>query len=1286
MGPNGIEKNQRRKRDRFRNHPQGRLRSRNIISNTGEAIGNVQSQCLSVPVPLSNDFDDINIARNENSDEVMSGPCEEAARYTIGNHSRQLNGISDARVEHLNEDRGLQNVDNSEELRLDADEHADSSCSAFMTAGFIQEELALKSYGEDVINECEYEINEELCVSVEERSQLLANWQTVCCLLVACGTVRLSKAQFDTFRSFMNWRLDLHDHLAEKLPSFSKLQNVILRTVRKYAWARSFLISYPVSSRLASISTHAVSNVNAPVRFVPPSSWARLDVLTSSVYNCISECVQKDWMEPRVTSLFQTIEESPIVRTRRQIARPQEYLFANLPCSQPETYSLPVFVTEGSVVDVRFDCSVTLFRVLLSCGLVEGPYDIHQMIRGTLGPVRIFKEAQNDTWDVRDLAAQGFSSEEARLFDFISSYSLEGNSVLDPADIFVPVRFPVCNSLNEIGMLCLIVYHAQRKSFQLSRNEFLTIYSSELARAERKEPECFSSKIAGLHITSENTYMPQCTETYAPNVGRLKDGKRYIVYRMLLYCDDFQPYTTRKGSAGGCYMLPLGVTPRKRSGYGAVRVLGLTPPGISTNVILSELIKDIVKGSTQGFASFDADGSPITIFLDIVGFIGDYPAVTHVNDLLGHTACSPCHLCTFQREDGSGTGASRYAYTSRIHARSPSFVRTMERMKELRSTNLSPVSLRELGLNANISEAHLPLHRLAEALNKVSHLVPVTDQNIPVVPAVFDPYQSCFVAPDHLLSGMAKDVLNACICSVTPQVRRTTEILIKEALSQGHLLNKQNRLFSASPPSLLSMTLSDVFCVLLVSPICFMNATRIEHDEEKSQPRRKGKTGHSFQVSEKARALLLQFQVLVARTYYLPSVMLDGADEVHAFNREGGRARFNELYVLACKYLKSLDGLCRLSEDMRKHLDKPNAHRLLELYAHTLPAFGHVHHIQELVFESAHQPLKRGIRSSNHRNEQVFAVSAALASDWESRLAFEVEKAIETGSVWDADQCIRIERLLLGEPGLHKSTLPNGTSVQDIFQQPVLSELSSIRRRHCRSEESACCWGLEDTFENESEALKWTQFSDQVSLAIDLYKRNTSCKTVQLFRRASRFQVNSFNSTGRITMRRHTKIQVGSILHVICAQDKIMTSGIVQDLMVEDQELDKSKVSHHACSSLWKVIGLIENNWNDFPSIDELVCTAEDSFQRDDPVAIVLPCNNDTSNCEAFLVHVSCGATPKFLRLSMSVRETMHMHFCRDETCCFNPETGRVEHGPSEEEGGQLFVYSRTHGYPPRIA
>jgi hypothetical protein len=86
MGPNSIENIQRRKRNRFRNHPQGRLHSINILSNTGEAIENVQNQCLSVPVPLSNACEDIYMARNDFFDEVMS-ECEEAARYTIGNHS-----------------------------------------------------------------------------------------------------------------------------------------------------------------------------------------------------------------------------------------------------------------------------------------------------------------------------------------------------------------------------------------------------------------------------------------------------------------------------------------------------------------------------------------------------------------------------------------------------------------------------------------------------------------------------------------------------------------------------------------------------------------------------------------------------------------------------------------------------------------------------------------------------------------------------------------------------------------------------------------------------------------------------------------------------------------------------------------------------------------------------------------------------------------------------------------------------------------------------------------------
>ena len=69
----------------------------------------------------------------------------------------------------------------------------------------------------------------------------------------------------------------------------------------------------------------------------------------------------------------------------------------------------------------------------------------------------------------------------------------------------------------------------------------------------------------------------------APCTGRLKDGRRYVVYRVLLYCDDFQPHTSKPVSYGGCYMLPMGIPPDQRACYGAVRCIGLTPPRVSSN-------------------------------------------------------------------------------------------------------------------------------------------------------------------------------------------------------------------------------------------------------------------------------------------------------------------------------------------------------------------------------------------------------------------------------------------------------------------------------------------------------------------------------------------------------------------------------------------------------------------------------------------------------------------------------------------------------------------------------
>jgi hypothetical protein len=80
-----------------------------------------------------------------------------------------------------------------------------------------------------------------------------------------------------------------------------------------------------------------------------------------------------------------------------------------------------------------------------------------------------------------------------------------------------------------------------------------------------------------------------------------------MVYRAMLYTDDFKADVTRNGSYGGCYLLPIGIRPEERARYASVRCITLTTPNISTNEVLLRIIPDIVKctiRNTGGLASY----------------------------------------------------------------------------------------------------------------------------------------------------------------------------------------------------------------------------------------------------------------------------------------------------------------------------------------------------------------------------------------------------------------------------------------------------------------------------------------------------------------------------------------------------------------------------------------------------------------------------------------------------------------------------------------------------------
>jgi hypothetical protein len=115
--------------------------------------------------------------------------------------------------------------------------------------------------------------------------------------------------------------------------------------------------------------------------------------------------------------------------------------------------------------------------------------------------------------------------------------------------------------------------------------------------------------------------------SYTPSTGFLQDGRKYMVYRAMLYTDDFKADVSRNRSYGGCCILPIGIKPEERAGYASVRCISLTPPNVSTNEVLLHIIPDIVKCTMTGVQGMNAKGENVTVFLDIVGYIGDYPAV-----------------------------------------------------------------------------------------------------------------------------------------------------------------------------------------------------------------------------------------------------------------------------------------------------------------------------------------------------------------------------------------------------------------------------------------------------------------------------------------------------------------------------------------------------------------------------------------------------------------------------------------------------------------------------------
>ena len=243
---------------------------------------------------------------------------------------------------------------------------------------------------------------------------------------------------------------------------------------------------------------------------------------------------------------------------------------------------------------------------------------------------------------------------------------------------------------------------------------------------------------------------------------KLPNGTPYVNYPFWIYCDDFRESSYKTGSAGGCYMLPVGVPREARRGSAAVRVLSLTGPGVSTNKALKYLFEDIVKGSVDGIREIDSSGNDYIIFLDCLGLISDYIACQHILDTMGVVSDVLCHLCSTKRGDNHSPSL-QFGFEGFA-------VRNSDSDCLFRSSNRMELLRKRTGFDRNVakyygvqyyeeSTPYLPWHNFEHLLKKGCENVQTGIEDR-IASIVFDPYRSNMIGIEHMLTGLAKNAFD----------------------------------------------------------------------------------------------------------------------------------------------------------------------------------------------------------------------------------------------------------------------------------------------------------------------------------------------------------------------------------------------------------------------------------------------------------------------------------------------------------------------------------------------
>ena len=482
--------------------------------------------------------------------------------------------------------------------------------------------------------------------------------------------------------------------------------------------------------------------------------------------------------------------------------------------------------------------------------------------------------------------------------------------------------------------------------------------------------ELCNGKLTGCHVRAFHVDDVVClndiasaADDYVPNTVFLEDGTRYFIYRILMYTDGFNAHRTRLGSVDGMYMIPLGIPLNSRTKAGCLHKICLAPPGVEATDIMAIVIEDIVDGMTKGI-EVQYHGEKALIFLDCLCYNGDCPALAKALGTKGHMADCPCHVCSFRRMK---KGKLSIVTSNGVSSVTCSAKRTHRKVRDIQRQSESKADTLEL---IGIGKPDAPLLVMSDEIKKVKN-IPKTSEGKQVVPNCFDGFRFSLVSPDHVFLGLISNILQNLVKLMKPVERAQFYKFITGILRRNGLFGRSSVLNSKN--SILKTTISESFAIIFATPV----AVKCCNWDLESENRK---------VLKKTVEIIQSLNNIIVGSQCHPKSGLVSTKDLRSFNDSQGRTRLEKMDKLATDHSKLIEELSNIDEASARNLDKPNMHRLIEIFTHTLPLFGSIKYIEELILEKGHQHAKRAIEMSNKKNEQIQAMIDYLYDDFVARL------------------------------------------------------------------------------------------------------------------------------------------------------------------------------------------------------------------------------------------------------------------------------------------------------------